>query len=121
IRLILTKLFTRLAYKSFVNSDSGKIQNTLSGEVNKMSQAYAHYFNTIQQFVLVLIYMSFAFFVNSQFAILISIGGIVTNFLFRTIYKRTKQASRRLTSGNNQYQGLIIQYVANFKYLKASG
>ncbi len=121
IRMLLTRLFTRLAYKSFVNSDSGRIQNTLSGEVNKMSQAYAHYFNTIQQFVLVMIYMSFAFFVNSQFAILISAGGIVTNFLFRTIYKRTKQASRRLTSGNNQYQGLIIQYVANFKYLKASG
>jgi len=121
IRLSLTKLFTRLAYKSFVNSDSGKIQNTLSGEVNKMSQAYVHYFNAIQQFVLVAIYMFFAFFVNSQFAILITVGGIVTNFLFRTIYKRTKQASKRLTTGNNQYQGLIIQYVANFKYLKASG
>jgi subfamily B ATP-binding cassette protein MsbA len=65
--------------------------------------------------------MIFAFFVNTQFAILITIGGILTNFLFRTIYVNTKKASGRLTSGSNKYQGLIIQYVANFKYLKATG
>lgn len=121
IRETLTRHLSRLSYKSFVMSDSGRIQNTLSGEVDRISQAYAAYFNAFQQFALVLIYMIFAFFVNTQFAILITIGGILTNFLFRTIYVNTKKASGRLTSGSNKYQGLIIQYVANFKYLKATG
>lgn len=121
IRESLTKDFTHLSYKYFVMSDSGKIQNTLSGEVDRISQAYTTYFNAFQQFALVVIYMIFAFSINAQFAILITVGGILTNFIFRTIYVNTKRASHKLTEGTNAYQGLIIQYVANFKYLKASG
>lgn len=121
IRVSLTKNFSKLSYKAFVMSDSGKIQNTLSGEVDRLSQAYQGYFNAFQQFALVVIYMSFAFFIDAKFAVLITVGGILTNFMFRTIYVNTKKASGKLTAGANVYQGLIIQYVANFKYLKASG
>ncbi|MDE1193024.1 MAG: ABC transporter ATP-binding protein [Arachidicoccus sp.] len=120
IRESFTNDFALLSYKSFSMSDSGKIQNTLSGEVERVSQAYTYYFNAFQQFSLVLMYMVFAFFVNAQFATLITIGGILTNSIFKAIYKKTKKASGKLTHGTNQYQGLIIQYVANFKYLKAS-
>lgn len=121
IRVSLTKNFSKLSYKAFVMSDSGKIQNTLSGEVDRLSQAYQGYFNAFQQFALVIMYMGFAFFIDAKFAVLITIGGVLTNFMFRSIYVNTKKASGKLTVGANVYQGLIIQYVANFKYLKASG
>src|SRR5699024_2627397 len=68
-----------------------------------------------------IVYMTFAFFVDVQFAFLVTIGGMVTNFLYKVIYNQTKKASRKLTVSNNSYQGLIIQHVANFKYLKATG
>lgn len=121
IRISLTQDLSSLSYKAFVTADAGKIQNTLSGEVGRISQAYQHYFNTFQQIFLVAVYMIFAFFVDAKFALLITLGGLITNFLFKRIYVATKRASSQLTKDAHVYQRLILQFVANFKYLKASG
>ena len=110
-----------LSYKYFVMSDVGRIQNTLTGEVSRVSAAYLSYFTTLQYLIQVFIYMTFAFFMNAQFAVLVTIGGILTNFLYTRLYKNTKIASRRLTKDASTFQSLIIQNVANYKYLKATG
>lgn len=121
MRLRLLNSLNRMNFKSFVTSDAGQIQNTMSGEVDNVARGFASYFGTIEQGVMVVVYMTFAFFVNVQFAVLVTIGGIATNFLYKIIYNQTKKASLKLTDSNNNYQGLIIQHVANFKYLKATG
>lgn len=124
IKSIRVKNISNLAnlnYKYFVTSDIGTIQNTLSGEVDRVSRAYQTYFTSLQMALMVLVYMAFAFFVDWKFAILVSIGGVATNFIYREIYENTKGRSKNLTLVTNVFQGLIIQAVANFKYLKATG
>ncbi|KEO72575.1 hypothetical protein EL17_17715 [Anditalea andensis] len=108
-------------YKSFVQTDTGRIQNTFSGEVSRVMQAYTYYFNTIQSFIMVVVYSAMAFFANAQFAFFVLLGGALTNFIYSKIYKLTKKLSRELTAGAHVYQGLLIQKVAFFKYLKATG
>ena len=109
-----------LSYKAFALSDVGQIQNSLTGEVDRIAKAYDTYFAALQQSVMVSVYMAFAFFVDAQFAVLVSLGGFLTNLVYTRIYKQTKKASFILTQNANNYQGLIIQYVGNFKYLKAT-
>src|SRR5690606_27823577 len=121
IRLENLGSFKNLVYKHFITSDVGRIQNTLTGEVERVGKAFYTYFNAFQQGVMVAVYMGFAFVMDWRFAILVSIGGILTNAIYKTIYKNTKGVSRKLTGDLHHYQGLIIQSVANFKYLKASG
>jgi subfamily B ATP-binding cassette protein MsbA len=70
---------------------------------------------------MVAVYMGFAFFIDYQFAFLVSAGGLATNILYSALYKKTKAASRKLTGHSNIYQGQIIEHVANFKYLRATG
>lgn len=110
-----------LSYKFFVTSDVGRIQNTLTGEVDRVAEAFKSYFTAFQNAILVVLYMCFAFYVNAQFALLVTIGGVLTNFIFRRLYKNTKAASVRLTAETNSFQNLIIQNVTNYKYLKATG
>lgn len=110
-----------LAYKYFVMSDVGRIQNTLTGEVDRVAASYFNYFKAFEYGILVLVYMGFAYTIDSKFAILVTIGGILTNFLYKKLYKNTKGVSRVLTGENNIFQSLIIQNVANYKYLKATG
>lgn len=121
MRIQNIKGLNRLAYKYFVISDVGRIQNTLTGEVGRVANAYISYFTALQYGVLVLVYMGFAFFIDMQFAILVTVGGVLTNFLYKNLYKNTKGISRTLTGENSVFQGLIIQNVANYKYLKATG
>ena len=121
IRINLLRSLDSMKFKSFISSDVGQIQNTMSGEVDKVANAFTNYFASFQQAIMVFVYMGFAFFVDIQFAILVSIGGLLTNYLYKIIYERTKGASRKLTDSSNIYQGLIIQHVTHYKYLRATG
>ncbi|MBT0812305.1 ABC transporter ATP-binding protein [Litoribacter ruber] len=120
IRIFLSKNLSKMSYKDFVLADAGRIQNTMSGEVTRVSKAYESYFGAFQQVVMVTVYMMFAFFIDAQFALLICLGGALTNLIYRKLYKATKVSSKRLTKNTNHYQGLILQFVSNFKYLKAT-
>ena len=121
LRTSNVKRLGRLAYKYFVTSDVGRIQNTLTGEVGRVASSFQSYFKTIEAFVLVVVYMAFAFSIDPEFAVLVTIGGVLTNFLYKHLYRNTRGFSRTLTGENNVFQSLIIQNVANYKYLKATG
>lgn len=110
-----------LKYKFFLDSDQGRIQNAYTGEVDRVGRSYGSYFLSFQNGILVLIYMIFAVLIDWKFAVLVSLGGIFSNLLFKKIYHRTEKSSNQLTRGGNYLQGLMLQSVANFKYLKASG
>ena len=121
VRIQNVRSLNSISYKYFVTSDVGRIQNTLTGEVDRVAEAFRSYFIAFQYIILVIVYMSFAFFVNAQFAILVSVGGFLTNLIFQKLYKKTKGASVQLTGESNAFQTLIIQNVSNFKYLRATG
>lgn len=109
-----------MSYKNFVNLDAGKVQNTLSGEVFKVTYSFLTFFSTIQFLVLLLVYIGLAMLSNFQFAILVSIGGFLSNFIFKIIFKFTEKASVGVTAYNHEFQSYLIQAVHNFKYLKAT-
>jgi len=121
VRLRMLGALNSISFKSFITSDAGRIQNTMSGEVEKVSRAFLSYFTAFQQIILVVVYMGFAFYVDTRFAILVGIGGVLTNFIYKRINNSTREASRTLTEDAHQFQGLIIQHVGNYKYLKATG
>lgn len=108
-------------YKQFVLADAGRIQNTMSGEVGRVSNAYKSYLLMLQQSVMILTYSFLALLSNPQFAILVAIGGALTNIIFKRLFIKTKILSKQLTLSSHNFQGLLIQQVAFFKYLKASG
>lgn len=109
------------SYQAFVAADAGAIQNTLSGEAQRIVQAYYTYMQMLQQGVLVLSYTFLAFLANPGFALLVLVGGVLSNGLFNVLYKKTKILSQRLVRSSHRFQGLLIQKVAFFKYLKATG
>ena len=108
-------------YRHFVVADAGQIQNTMTGEVGRVVQSYRNYSTILQNLVLVITYTAGAFLANAQFATLVAVGGILSNVAFSQMYKKTKELSRSLVVSNNSFQKLLIQQVAFFKYLKATG
>jgi subfamily B ATP-binding cassette protein MsbA len=120
LRVDNTDALANFSYYSFVSSDSGRIQNTFTAEVERVNGAFRAYFMAIQSAVLVGVYISMAFFVNAKFAVLITIGGFISNLLFKGLYRATKKASRAYTTESHSFQGLLLQNVSNFKYLKAT-
>ncbi|MCC5922011.1 MAG: ABC transporter ATP-binding protein/permease [Cyclobacteriaceae bacterium] len=120
LRLNTLKGINQINFNYFVTADVGRIQNTMTGEVDRVARAFANYFGAFQQMVLVVVYLLFAIYVDAQFALLVALGGGLTNILYNTIYKRTKGESKRFTKGSHEYQGQVIQHIGHFKYLKAT-
>lgn len=120
VRLENMNLLAGYDYDAFTRADSGRIQNTFSGEVNRITVAYRYYFQMIQAGVMLLVYVGLACLLNPSFAIMVAVGGVLSNVIFNRIYKITKKASKQLTKEMNAFQGFLIQSVASFKYLKAT-
>lgn len=113
-------LFNNISFRFYLSSDIGQIQNSMTGEVERLARAFNYYFSTFEQTVFVFVYILFAFSVDLEFAALVTIAGGLTFLIFNKFNRLTKIASLRLTDKSNVYQGQIIQHVGNFKYLKAT-
>jgi len=111
----------RYRFDKFIIADAGKIQNTMSGEVSRVAGAFRAYMGMLHQSFMIFVYTFLAFSMNAQFAVFVLVGAAFTNLLFNNLYRMTKMLSRKIISGNDGYQGLLIQQVAFFKYLKATG
>ncbi|WP_439488446.1 ABC transporter ATP-binding protein [Algoriphagus sp.] len=120
IRYQMVDGLSELDYKNFLKIDSGKVQNTLSGETIKITYGFLAYFNSVQHVVLLLVYLGLALLSNFQFAILVSIGGYFSNFIFRYLFKNTEKASIGLSKLGHNFHSYLVQAVHNFKYLKAT-
>ena len=120
IRFELLNGLGRISYEAFLSLNGGRIQNTMTGEVNKVLMSFVFYFNTIQGLVLLLVYISLAFLSNFQFALMVSIGGYFTGFLFKVLYRKTRKASIEITEISHVFQSLLVQAIHFFKYLKAT-
>lgn len=107
-------------YQAFARSDAGQIQNTLTGEVERITSAYVSYMQIIQQLVLVLSYVVLAFVSNPQFAVVVVLAAVMANLVFKAMFKKTKELSMKVVESTNAFQGLLIQTVAFFKYLSAT-
>lgn len=121
IRVSNINLLNSFDFSAFVKSDVGKIQNTFSGEVERVNLAYKSYFKAIEYGVLVLVYVIMAFSANVQFALIVALGGALSNFLFKWLFEKTKRLSKKYTKSAHGFQSLLIQQVATYKYLKATG
>jgi ABC-type multidrug transport system fused ATPase/permease subunit len=121
LRHNLVHLLNRVSFGYFTTADVGMIQNTMTGDVGRVVTAYTSFFGLLQQMILVLVYISFAFMIDPSFAIIVTVGGLLTSVVFKRLYAITQNTSAHLTKKNHSFQGLIIQHVGNFKYLKATG
>lgn len=121
VRFEAVESISNLNYRYFIKIDSGKIQNSFSSEVDRVQQAYKNYSSAIQSMMTVAVYVSLAFLTNPQFALLVVIGGALSNLVYNRLYKKTKETSKGITLGNHTFHGLMIQQIHYFKYLRATG
>jgi len=121
LRLKLLTDFNLIQFKKFVTWDIGRVQNIFTSEIGRITQGFASYFRTLNQGVLALVYAGFAILVDPAFAILVVLGGLLSNVLFSYFYKLSKIASKNLSANNSLLHGLLTQFITQFKYLRATG
>lgn len=120
LRLNLIKSLNELSYSGFTKLEAGRIQNTMVGELGKVIGALMSFFVYLQHIIMLATYIFLAFIANWQFAILVAIGGSLSNLFYKYINNYTKEKATLLSSKGNSFNAILIQILHNFKYLKAT-
>ncbi len=120
VRYFLVENLQGISYSAFLKLDAGKIQNTLTGEVQRLLQTMTYYFTASQAISMLATYVVLALLANYQFALLVAVGSALSNLIYRKIYKSTKQASFALAKQGSDFNGHLIQSINYFKYLKST-
>lgn len=121
LRISLVNGLANVSYPGFLTLDAGRLQNVIVAEIGKAVGAFSSYFTVLQQVVLLIGYLALAFLANWEFAILITVAGALTNFIYRIINKKVEKASLSQSLVGHGLQSKVIQSVLHFKYLKATG
>jgi len=120
LRLNLIENLNELSYSGFTKLEAGRIQNTMVGELGKVIGALMSFFVYLQHIIMLATYIFLAFIANWQFAILVAIGGSLSNLFYKYINSYTKEKATLLSSKGNSFNAVLIQILHNFKYLKAT-
>lgn len=120
LRFEMIKGLTEWRYNAYTTSDVGKTLNVINGEIFRVVASFRGYFTTLQSAVLLVVYVIMAFFANFQFAIFVTVGALLINVVYITVYKRTKKLSRDESEEMHLFQSFLLQSVYNFKYLRAT-
>ena len=120
VRRELFKRLEKLSYSGFLELDAGKIQNIFTAEVNRLFIGMTSYFTAAQYFFMLCTYILLAFLANYQFALLVLVGSMLSNVIYRKLYKKTKRSSIDLTKKAVASNNYILQTIHNFKYLKST-
>lgn len=119
-RVKLIEGLKEISYEGITKISAGKLQGNMVVEIGKMLDALMNYFKTIQNVVMLVTYILFAFFSDWMFAVMVGAGGLLTNIFFKYINKIIKNYATEQVGVSNNFNNDLIQSIQNFKYLKAT-
>jgi ABC-type multidrug transport system fused ATPase/permease subunit len=120
VRKLCVDGLTQYTFKSFIKSNTGKIQNNLTVEATKLVLAFKAYFSIFQNGIFLLVYLILALFSNFSFTIIVSILAFFASIVFIIISRKSKEISLRISRNGDEYIKLISQSITYFKYLKST-
>ncbi len=120
IRFSLIKGLRIISYEGFTALDSGIVQNNMTAEANRLIQASSLYMSAVQNIAMLVIYLLMAIVSNWQFAVLVAIGGLISNFLYKYLNTLTINNAQKISGIGRNFQAYLLQSLYNFKYLKAT-
>ncbi len=120
LRTLAIDALSAYKYEAFTKADVGRIQNSLTEEIGRVVNGFNHYYSSLQNAAMIIVYVGLALSSNLQFSILVGIGGLASNLLFRRIYRLSKHYSNQLSEKNNIYHKLLSEVLNHFKYLSAT-
>jgi ABC-type multidrug transport system fused ATPase/permease subunit len=120
IQFDFLKDFRKMSYNGYMKLDAGVIQNTLTSEIWRITEAMRSYTRWSNALFMLLTYVFLAFLANPKFALLITVGVFIINLVYRKLYIQIKSASYEISQKGGNLNAYLIELVHYFKYLKST-
>ena len=92
VRIRMLNSLSSIGYKSFMSSDVGRIQNTMSGEISRLALALTSYLQIVQNIILTCVYIAFAAILNIEFSLIVVIGASYNKLVFSSDIQKNQRS-----------------------------
>ena len=120
LRIDVIEKYNRMSFSFFVTTEIGYFNNLITTEISNTVATFKKYTEIIVFSLNVLIFLGFSFLVNWRVSLLAIAIGLISGCFFLLVSRIVSRLSLGLSRKNIAIQNLFIQYIFNFKYLKAT-
>jgi len=120
LRLSLIKKYEEMSYSFYINTNIGFLNNVITQEIERSLAGFSKFIQVLVNIIYINIYLFASFIFNWK----MTSSVILVCFIFFTIFRKFSKAvsnlSRSVSKLNASIQGILIQFINYFKYLKAT-
>lgn len=123
LNTVRKNLFTkvsRLGYQDFIKFNSGELSNVCVTEVEKMFFSTRSFIQTIQSAILLIGYFIAVINLNYKISIIFVVSSALIFLVYRKVVKFISTYSQNISDNSARLNHILLQYFANFKYIKIS-
>jgi ABC-type multidrug transport system fused ATPase/permease subunit len=123
LNAVRKNLFTkvsRLGYQDFIKFNSGELSNVCVTEVEKMFFSTRSFIQTIQSAILLIGYFIAVINLNYKISIIFVVSSALIFLVYRKVVKFISTYSQNISDNSARLNHILLQYFANFKYIKIS-
>ena len=121
LKITLVEQVYAADYQYFLKRGLSAFTNAVTIELSNVSRAFDNGNNFIVNVGFAIVYIAIPLAINPVFSSVVIVVGVPGYFLIKRLFGVARRFSIRQTAANAGLQSYIIQGLANFKYLKATG
>lgn len=112
--------YAAMRYRYFTDTSIGHLNNLVTTEISRALSGLNSYLNLIVNLVYMAIYVSLALTINAPLTLLVLGLCLLAGLSLKHINRLLERTSLLVSKTNSEVQNLLIQFINNFKYLKAT-
>ena len=120
LRIFFAEAYEKMRYLLYVQTDIGFFNNIITTEIGRTTGGLKQYCNVIVSTVYAAVYLFFSFFISFDATAIIIVVGLLVLLLYKRVRGRLSDLSLEVSETNASIQNWFIQFIHNFKYLKAT-
>ncbi len=112
--------YSNMTYRYYTTTKIGFLNNLLTTEVVTVVGCFKKLAQVVVFSCNLVAYLAFSFVVNWQLTVMVLMVGLVLNITYRKIRSAAARISYSITKVNAETQSILIEFISNYKYLKAT-
>jgi ABC-type multidrug transport system fused ATPase/permease subunit len=120
LRIDLIDLYRKMKYPFFINTEIGYFTNIITTEISTTMSAFRKYITMIAKMIMISAYLFYSFMFSWEVSLMSILSLVVIYFFFRPLSLKVRKISEILVKSNTSLQNSFIQFILNYKYLKAT-
>ena len=120
LRTQILNKYSRISYADYLKKVIGDMNANINEHASRSLLAFEHFIRTSTQGVSAVVFLTFAFSISPELAILACLFSLLLYSLFGFQNKRSQRLSEYFASKNSELSGEFVQFILGFKYLKST-